>query len=221
MIDLEQRLRQALGASLPGVEAQVRMAPRPRAGWRPDRIPPGTRQAAALVLLYERAATPHMLLTLRRADLSSHAGQVSLPGGAIDEGESIEQAARREAFEEVGLRPDAVDVLGTLTPLHIPASGFLLHPVVGVTAPEPTLAAADTEVERLIEVPLDLLRGIGTLRVERWNLRGLETDVPFFHIDGHRVWGATAMVLAELLAVLGAPPDPWEHPAGGDSRVVT
>lgn len=220
MSDLQARLGAALQAPLPGVAAQGRMAPRPRAGWRPDRIPAGTRDAAALVLLYRRKRVEHVLLTLRRAHLLAHAGQVSLPGGSIDAGESIEQAARREAFEEVGLQPAAVRVLGALTPLHIPASRFLLHPVVGTAGDDPQLRAADDEVERLIEVPLQLLRTPSTLRVERWKLRGADVDVPFFQIEDQCVWGATAMVLAELLAILGAPPDPWSGRQTDDAEMV-
>ena len=84
------------------------------------------------MLVYPHDGAWHLPLTLRGSTLRHHTGQVSLPGGRVDEGETFETAALRETFEEVGVDPGAVDVLGRLTPLHIPVSGHLLHPVVGV-----------------------------------------------------------------------------------------
>lgn len=214
LIDL---LVAALGETLPGVEAQAAMSPRPRHGWRPGRVPADVRDAAALLLVYRRQERPHVLLTLRREDLSSHAGQVSLPGGSVDPGESVEVAARREAWEEVGLDPGAVNVIGELTPLHIPASGFLLHPVLAWTGSDPILRPSDAEVAELIETPLDELSAPERLELETWTLRGQPVDVPFFRIAGHKIWGATAMVLAEFLALLGTAPDPWSELAETDT----
>jgi 8-oxo-dGTP pyrophosphatase MutT (NUDIX family) len=190
-------------ARLPGVEAQQRMAPQPRGGWRPGFAPEDARPAAALLLLFPADSGAAVLLTKRSPDLPHHGGQVSLPGGAVDPGETIEGAALREAEEEVGLVRAAVCVIGRLTPLHIPVSGFVLHPVVGYTSIRPATTAEAGEVERVIEVPvahlLDPARHRRTVRVRD----GIEFDLPYFDIDGEQVWGATAMVLAELAAVLG------------------
>ena len=137
--------------------------------------------------------------------LRHHTGQVSLPGGAVDAGETIEAAAVREAEEEVGVDATTVQVVGRLTPLHIPVSGFLLHPVVGVVHARPAFPA-EWEVARLLEVPLFLLADPATLRREErtFQRNGVATvpvEVPYFEIDGEKVWGATAMVLGEFLAV--------------------
>lgn len=217
---LVQRLQSALAGPLPGSAAQSLLAPRPRRGWQPGTAPVDCRQAAALLLVYPRAGAAHVLLTLRRADLKAHAGQVSLPGGALDNGETHEQASLREAWEEVGLEPSTVQVLGRLTPLHIPASGFNLQPVVGVTAPLPALRPADEEVERILETPLARLAASDTLEVEDWDIRGTEAIVPFFHLHGLKIWGATAMVLAEFLTLLGSPPDPWGDATASPPEVV-
>lgn len=206
MIDLEQRLRRGLASPLPGLDAQVRMAPQPRVGWDPLHPPPGLRDAAALLLVYPFHQLPHVLLTVRGAGLRKHTGQVSLPGGSVDEDESIESAALREASEEVGVAPASVRVLGRLTPLQIPISGYMLHPVVGIADARPAFRREEWEVARILEVPLTLLGDPGIVkrrsRTREYGGRTVEIDVPYFEIDGELVWGATAMVLSEFLALL-------------------
>ncbi len=200
-------LRTQLASALPGLEAQLRMAPQPRPGWDPLALPPGLRDAAGLLLVYPHDGVWHLPLTLRASALRHHTGQVSLPGGRVDAGETLEQAALREAFEEVGILPAAVEILGRLSPLHIPVSNHLLHPIVGIAAERPPFRIAEAEVARLIEVPLAHLRAPDSVR---WEQRTRERppsvlmDVPYFAVDGTRVWGATAMVLAEFLAVMEA-----------------
>ncbi|MEZ5418525.1 MAG: CoA pyrophosphatase [Vicinamibacterales bacterium] len=197
-------LRARLAAPLPGLEAQLRMAPRPRPGWDPTIVPPGLRDAAGLVLVYRHRGAWHVPLTERGAALRHHTGQVSLPGGRVDPGETFEAAALRETFEEVGVDPAEVELLGRLTPLHIPVSGHLLHPIVGVALGRPRFAPAEAEVARLIEAPLARLRAsdvVGWEQRVRERPPSVLMDVPYFDVDGARVWGATAMVLAEFLAV--------------------
>jgi 8-oxo-dGTP pyrophosphatase MutT (NUDIX family) len=201
--EFERRMREQLAAPLPGLEAQLRMAPVPRMGWDPPHVPAGLRDAAALLLVYPHEGALRMPLTVRGAELRSHTGQVSLPGGSVDPNESIELAALREASEEVGVVPASVRVLGRLTPLHIPVSRFLLHPILGVADARPAFLAAEWEVARILEVPIAALRDPRNIRRERWRRerdgRMLEIDVPFFAIDEEKVWGATAMVLSEFL----------------------
>lgn len=209
LADLEARIRSALRAPLPGPAAQNLLAPRPREGWQPGVVPPDCRPGAVLLLFFPVAARPALLLTKRDVGLPNHAGQVSLPGGAVEDGESIEQGALREANEEVGLAPENVRVLGRLTPLHVPVSGFVLHPVLAVTDRRPELRPTPGEVERILEADLALLSDRRRYFVESRTFRGAEFQVPYVVVDGEKVWGATAMVLAELLSMLGAPPDPW------------
>lgn len=201
-----RRLREALAASLSGVDAHLVMAPRPRAGWRPAHVPADCRAAAALIFLYPHDGEVRLALTLRAPSLIHHGGQVSLPGGAVEPGESIEQAALREAGEEIGLEPSQVDILGRLSPLHIPVSGYVLHPVVGLGRDRPSFRLDPREVARLLEVPLRVLADPAIVRL-RWRTHeGRAYEVPYFLVDGEQVWGATAMVLGELLVALGAPP---------------
>ena len=203
-------------ARLPGVDAQLRMAPQPRGGWRPGFAPDQARLAAALLLLFPVDGRAVVLLTKRAPDLPHHAGQISLPGGAVDPGESIEDAALREAEEEIGLARADFRVLGRMTPLHIPVSGYVLHPVVGLAAGRPLMRAEPGEVERIIEAPVaQLLDARRHHRVNRVR-DGIDFEMPYFDLDGEQVWGATAMVLAEFAAILGVrvSPSPGRMEAG-------
>lgn len=199
--EARRNLEGALLAELPGVKAHLRMSPRPRPGWEPGELPDDGRPSAGLVLVFPVDGEAHVVLTKRRDDLPHHAGQVSLPGGALDPGESFEEAALREAYEEVGADPAEIRILGEMTPLHLPVSNFNLHPVVGVAERRFDWEPHDREVARVLEVPVDTLRDPGRVREETWTLAGRDYLVPFFRIDGETVWGATAMVLAEFLAL--------------------
>ena len=204
--DALNHLEVALGSDLPGAAAHALMAPRPRRNWPPgfsiDRI----RHAAGLLLLFPLDDRPHLVLTVRAATLDRHGGQVSLPGGVIEAGESSAEAALREAREEVGLST-LVTRLGVLSPIDIPVSGFRLHPVVAAIPSRPVLKPAVGEVARIIEAPLAQLMDPERIA---WRTVRRETgtlEFPVFLAEGVEIWGATAMVLAELLSLLG-----WRGP---------
>jgi 8-oxo-dGTP pyrophosphatase MutT (NUDIX family) len=181
-----------------GFQAQLGMSPKGRERMMPNPANP-PRQSAVLVLAYPQVdGSLHLLLTKRTDTLRGHSGQVSFPGGSIDpEDKSHEEAALREAFEEVGLY-DKPRILGKLTDLWIPPSNFEVHPVVATLEHEPTLIANPTEVAKILHMPLSALLDPATKKSTTMDFRGTPVDVPYYDVDGHIVWGATAAMLSEL-----------------------
>jgi 8-oxo-dGTP pyrophosphatase MutT (NUDIX family) len=160
------------------------------------------RPAAILVLLSLVDGKPAVLLTVRSSQLSRHAGQVACPGGAYDPSDrTLWDTALREAAEEVGIVPAAVETVGQLSPHYIRVSGFTLVPWVGFVATPPPLKLAPSEVERVFWVTLERLWAHREVRP--WPAEGpVQAWYPEFPIEEARVWGATAIVLDELLTTL-------------------
>lgn len=180
--------------------AHQRMSPSPRINQRTD----PAREAAVLVLLHPQAdGRLCLILTRRRDDLRTHSGQVSFAGGRRDEHDaSFAQTALRETCEELGICDD-IELLGTLSPLYIPPSHFNVYPQVGYIAYPPLLRPNPQEVAEVLSLCLDDLLNPALKATERRTLmQGLEMDVPFYWVQGHKVWGATAIMLGELEARL-------------------
>ncbi|MBV7336543.1 CoA pyrophosphatase [Chloroflexi bacterium TSY] len=198
-----EQLRRDLAESLPGQEAQYRMAPQPRTGGeRNDRPGPVTRRSAVLLLFYLDADQIHLPLILRPTYSGVHSGQVGLPGGGYEKiDKDLIATALRETNEEIGVKVEQDQVLGQLTSLYINASDNLVHPVVAWTKTKPRFQIDRREVERLLLIPIHALQNPQNYRQEEWNLRNHTVFVPFFHIQGETIWGATAMILSELLAL--------------------
>jgi 8-oxo-dGTP pyrophosphatase MutT (NUDIX family) len=202
---LETNLRQRLAGTLPGLEAQRRFMPTPpRTGWKPGEFPSDARIAAGLLLLYPGERGASIPLTVRASHLKRHAGQISLPGGATDEGETLVQAALREAHEEIGVDPARVRILGQLTPVHVLVSGFTLHPIVGISDECPDFRPAAHEVEQVIEVSIEDLQDASNIRHGTRTREGVAIEYPYFDLRGSHVWGATAMILGEFICLLAS-----------------
>ena len=200
------RIATALRGALPGLAAQLRMAPVPGSLARPA---PGDepRTSGVLLLLYPSAGTGELCLVLtRRTDtVADHKGQISLPGGAIDPADaSTADTALREACEEVGTCSDDVRILGALSPLYVPPSNFCIHPHVAYVSYRPNFLPQPDEVAELLEVPLSHFLDEQNVVVEDRVVRGESKHVPYFNVYGHKVWGATAVILAEFAAVLAS-----------------
>ncbi len=173
---------------------------------RPSAPPPGAPTpypGAVLALLYPHNGEICLPLTVRNAALRKHSGEVSLPGGRFDKDDGeLSRTALREAWEELAILPAAVTLWAALTPVWIPVSNFQITPFVGWSDLRPDFTPAASEVAELIEVPLRTLAQPEIVRVEQWSRSGVDMHVPFFAIGEHKVWGATALVLAELVGKL-------------------
>ncbi len=204
--EILSRIEKGLWASLPGIPVQLHMVPEPRPGQKAYfEVEDTSLKAGVLILLYKKGGRLWMLLTRRTESVLHHRGQISLPGGEQHPGESLEATALRETVEELGPDLGAVRVLGRLTPLYIPPSNYCIYPTVAFVPGVPALSPQPDEVAEVIEVPVDHLADPANTRRESWSLAGRPVEVPFYEYEGHKIWGATAMVLAEFLALLDRP----------------
>jgi 8-oxo-dGTP pyrophosphatase MutT (NUDIX family) len=178
--------------------AWARMAPRPRAMRRPVYQEGAARPASVLVLLYPAGGGWSFVLTRRSDTLPNHKGQISLPGGAQEPGETPVETALRETCEEIGICSADIHLIGSLTPLYVSASDFEIHPFVAYLDKRPEFAANPVEVAGLIEMPLDMLLEDSIKVRERWRYGEYDLDVPYYRYDDQVIWGATAIMLSEL-----------------------
>ncbi len=201
--EILERLAEQLQDSKPGLPAQLQMAPDHRRHERTYlEVGDSCLKAGVLILLYPVNGRFHVALTLRSDRVAHHQAQISFPGGSNDPGESLVETALREAREELNIAPDSLRVLGELTPLYVPPSNYCIFPFVAVADHRPDFQAASDEVAEIIEVPLDHLLNPGSVKREHWTIHGVGVEVPFFLYGGHKIWGATAMILAELLEII-------------------
>lgn len=200
--DLPDRLLERLRQPLAGRRGQAAFAPALAYGRHYGPPAHDARRAAVAMLLYQKESHWHLPLTLRPEDIPAHAGQISLPGGVTEADETDEQAALRELEEELGVVADSVRVLGRLSPLYVFASNFWVTPFVVTTAACPDFRPNPTEVAELIELPLAALldeTNYGQHQIQR---RGVTFTAPHIAWQRHQIWGATSMMLGELIAVL-------------------
>jgi len=219
--DWQTAIADALAAAPRPIPMDERLLARTRDGEQIRRMVdrsalPPARPAATLLAIYPdddgRLLIP---VTVRRAELRAHAGEVSLPGGRVDAADaSHEAAALREAWEEIGLEPGSVRILGTLDEVWIPVSNYQLRPFVGAVDRRPLLVPQDAEVASIIELPLDVLFDAASVTVEELLTRGLRIRAGAYRFGGLTIWGATAMTLGMLAHVL------TDHGASGDAPPV-
>ena len=177
------------------------MAPRPRPMRRPPDREGKAKQGGVLLLLYPSSEEPGVLnivLTKRTDTVGDHKGQISFPGGGQEPGEPLAQTALREANEELEIDPSTLTVLGKLSKIYIVPSDFEVHPLVAYTPQPPNFRGEPREVAEVLEMPLPVLLDEKTKVVELWKFDEIEMDVPFYNLNGHAVWGATAIILSEF-----------------------
>jgi 8-oxo-dGTP pyrophosphatase MutT (NUDIX family) len=177
------------------------MSPEMSYGRHAGPAPFTARPAAVTLLLFRRGTRWHLPLTERPPTLSRHAGQISLPGGAVERGESSSDAALRELAEELGVEAQ-VKLLGRLDNCYVFASDFVITPWVAAMPLEPAWRPHDREVHGVVELPLDVL--LDEQRVDSITIRRgpLEFNVPCIRVGSACIWGATSVILSELAAAL-------------------
>jgi 8-oxo-dGTP pyrophosphatase MutT (NUDIX family) len=172
-----------------------------------ERLPPQrlaasfARQAAVLMAIFERRGEPHFLLTRRTNEVSTHKGQISFPGGMRLNGESLQQTALRETFEEVGIEDCRVEILGRFHD-YLSINGDLVAPFPGFIDGTFTVIRQTSEVAEVIPVPFSIFADPGRLRTERMFRSGTMMDIYFFRYEPHEIWGLTARIIKDFLEAL-------------------
>ncbi len=200
--DLPELLAERLQRPLPDDAARRRLEPELSFGRHFHRPPASARPAAVLMLLCRADDSWRMPLVLRPATMSVHADQICLPGGSVDPGESSREAALRELQEELGAPQSQVNVLGALSPLYLFNSGFAITPWLAAARRMPHFRPSRAEVAQLLQPTLEQLLDpacLGRVHIQRGPL---EFSAPCFRWQGHSIWGATSMMLAELLELV-------------------
>ncbi len=200
-----KQLTYNLALPLPGETAQMSMAPVTRKEALSEY--PGldrTKPSAVLVLFYHDQQQVKFVLIKRATYNGVHSGQIAFPGGQHEPTDpDLKTTALREAKEEVGINPEQVQIIGELTKMYIPPSHFDVYPFVGFVTEKPDFKVDNTETKEVVEVKLEDFLNPASQTVKTIHHRtGKDIEVPCFYLNNKIVWGATAMVLSELLAVI-------------------
>lgn len=204
-LEVIEILKNGLKAPLPGMDAQMAMSPKPINMQRFNPVrPENHRKGAVLLLFYPDQGEAFFPLIKRPVYQGVHSGQIALPGGKMEKDDpDLIFTALREASEEVGVIPEKVEVLGTLTDLYIAPSNFLVTPVIGFSTSKPDFVPEEKEVERIIQTTVRHLSSPSNRKQKTLEIsNSFRLDTPYFDIDQEVVWGATAMILGELLQLL-------------------
>ncbi len=193
-------IKKALQITLPGEKSHKKMLPPSRKLMVAPEKRNGLKHSSVLLALYIEDNDLYGCLIKRPQHMKHHAGQIALPGGRIEKGESAVETALRETYEEIGIKSEQIEILGVLSELYVEVSQFLIHPIVGWLNKKPFFSINKSEVEKMVLFPLlkyrnnfektDMPTNIGTL------------EVPCIKFDGEIIWGATAMILSEFYDIM-------------------
>jgi len=197
IISLEHQLRN----KLPGKLAQKIMRPKYRGSKNKNYTINNAISSAVLILLFKEKNVFKYYLTLRSNNVGKHKGQISLPGGSQEKNESLEFTALRETEEEIGINKDTIYIIGKLTKLFVPVSGFCIYPFVGWTNKIPKIKPSN-EVKKVFNVKISELLDRNNEKRKQIVINNKITEIPYFNLRNKEVWGATAMILSEFKKIL-------------------
>jgi 8-oxo-dGTP pyrophosphatase MutT (NUDIX family) len=201
--DWQLALRNRLKDELPAEKAHFQMAPMERIEaakiFKPNET---TKKGGVLILIYPKENKIYFPLTLRSENTGVHSGQVSFPGGRQDEGEDLIETALRETWEEIGVEVSKNQVIGQLSPFYIPPSNYLVYPSLAAISHTPTFKPNPSEVQEMLEIDLNDFKTNIPRKIGEIKARYLNANVPYYDLQGFKVWGATAMILSEFIEIL-------------------
>jgi 8-oxo-dGTP pyrophosphatase MutT (NUDIX family) len=197
------KLKLSFQTPLPGQRAHDKMDAKIHLKFKMPSPNERTRESAILILFYPYKNQIFMPLILRPLYDGVHGGQMAFPGGRVEkEDENLARTALREAQEEIGVRLTDIKIIGQLTKLYIPASNFYVQPVVGYMNFKPDFYPDAREVDQVFEVTLEEINNPKIISRTILNVKGIEVDTPYYDIQNNVVWGATAKMISELLAII-------------------
>ncbi len=197
--DLEKRLKQPL----PGEMAQLLLEPSSRRKYPPLRDEDAARQSSVLLLFFPENDQASLVFIQRNVYDGVHSGQIAFPGGARENCDHHPaDTALRETFEEIGVPPEKIKIIGRLTQLYIPPSNFLVQPFVGFISAKPDFSVDPSEVSEVFGVKMSVLMNGNTRQEREIMIRDFRLKVPCFYVNEKVIWGATSMILSELIEVL-------------------
>jgi 8-oxo-dGTP pyrophosphatase MutT (NUDIX family) len=203
--DFIEKLRTELLTNLPGVEAHLLLAPEIRKTDLKNGIEPNhALESAVLILLYPVENRLHTVVILRNEYDGPHSGQISLPGGKYEESDiDFLFTAIRESQEEIGINPSDIEIVGQLSRFYVRPSNFIVYPFIAFQPSRPDFHPDPTEVQRIIEI--DILKELNLNKIVNRTLtfkNNIQVNAPGFAVGGEFLWGATAMIMSELIYVL-------------------
>ncbi len=186
--------------NLPGKESQYKMAPSDR----DLRITTKkTRKSAVLILLSEKDNEIYISFIKRQKYKGAHSGQIAFPGGKYEKKDKhLKETAYRETKEEIGIDRDKFEIIGALTNLFIPVSAFDVYPFIAFAKEKLVYKKQEYEVEKVFELKLKDFLNTDNHHTETVNKNGIEITIPYYYINNNKIWGATAMIISELIDIL-------------------
>ncbi len=199
---LGKKLKRRLSLKLPGNFAQSRFNVQSNRPYNFDISEKDAVPSAVLILIYKKDSELQFILTERAQTLDYHKGQISLPGGSQENNEILSQTALRETHEEVGIDSAQITIIGELSPLFVPVTGFMIYPFVGMISKQFQITIDKNEVASAFSVSLNEMMDDSLEKQEKRDLRGYKVEIPYFLLAGKKVWGATAMILSEFKQII-------------------